>query len=285
VVGYKPPFGRNPEEPPFNTEPYNHQGPLARTVADCILMQNVMSGPHPRDIATLKPKLNIPFRFDSIQGWRIAYSLDLGYQPVDPDVQRQTLAALDVFRSLGTTVEEVNLNWPAECLKAAKDHLGYGVMGAYLLQFYHSGQEQMTDYARLFAEYCQRVTTADNCTAEMIASDMYARLSDVFESHHLFICPTIANTGVKAEYDYSQDRCIINGVEVDAKLGWVMTYPFNMLSRCPVLSLPSGRAANDVPTGIQLVGPTYADLTVFQAAVAYEAAQGPFCSVTRQPEL
>lgn len=54
LVGFMPPYGRNPEEPPFNMDPYNRQGPLARTVTDCALMQNVMSGPHPRDIATVR---------------------------------------------------------------------------------------------------------------------------------------------------------------------------------------------------------------------------------------
>jgi amidase len=67
---------------------------------------------------------------------------------------------------------------------------------------------------------------------------------------------------------------VINGVEVNPSLGWVMTTPFNMLSRCPVLSIPSGRAGNGVPTGIQIVGRTYCDADVFRAALAYETAQG-----------
>ena len=53
-----------------------------------------------------------------------------------------------------------------------------------------------------------------------------------------------------------------------------MTTPFNTMSRCPVLSVPSGRAKNGVPTGIQIVGRTYCDADVFQAAMAYETAQG-----------
>ena len=53
-----------------------------------------------------------------------------------------------------------------------------------------------------------------------------------------------------------------------------MTYPFNMLSRCPVLSVPSGKAANNVPTGIQIVGRTYSDADVFRAGLAYEKAIG-----------
>jgi amidase len=35
----------------------------------------------------------------------------LGFFEVDPEVQKNTLAALEVFRSLGATVEEVDLGW------------------------------------------------------------------------------------------------------------------------------------------------------------------------------
>jgi hypothetical protein len=37
--------------------------------------------------------------------------MDLGFYSVDPEVRRNTLAALDVFKSLGCTVEEVKLGW------------------------------------------------------------------------------------------------------------------------------------------------------------------------------
>ncbi|MGI9464915.1 MAG: amidase, partial [Aestuariivirgaceae bacterium] len=56
LIGYKPPYGRNPDDPPFNLDFYCHTGPLARTVADAALLQNVMCGPHPTDIASLRPK-------------------------------------------------------------------------------------------------------------------------------------------------------------------------------------------------------------------------------------
>ena len=84
VVGYKPPYGRNPDDPPFNLDFYCHTGPLARTVEDAILLQNVMTGPSPLDIATLRPKLRLPHEYKPIKGWRIAYSIDLGGFEVDP---------------------------------------------------------------------------------------------------------------------------------------------------------------------------------------------------------
>ena len=65
-----------------------------------------------------------------------------------------------------------------------------------------------------------------------------------------------------------------------------MTTPFNTMSRCPVLSVPSGRAKNGVPTGIQIVGRTYCDGDVFRAAAAYENAAGPwFTTKDRRPNL
>lgn len=277
LVGFKPPYGRNPEDVPFNLEYYNHPGPMARTVSDAILMQNVISGPHPRDIASLKPKLTLPSSYEDIKGWRIAYSIDLGYHVVDPDVRQNTLAALAHFRELGATVEEVELGWTEDCLTACLHHLGYGAMGAFLMEAYDSDQRDLlTSYVKSFAERSKQVTMQQSYWAEQVAGEMYIALSKVFANYDLFVCPTIANAGVAADADYSRDKLEIAGQMIDAKFGWIMTYPFNMLSRCPVLTVPSGRASNNVPTGIQLVGPTYEDEVVFRAAMAYEGVIGRF---------
>jgi amidase len=249
-------------------------------------MENVMAGPHLQDIATLKPKLTLPDQYDDIKGWRIAYSIDLGYQEVDPEVRTNTLAAVERFRSLGAVVEEVELGWTAETLTAALDHLTYGLMGASLRQYDTPDQSvQLTGYVKYLIQMAKKVTIEQAYRAETVAAEMYAPLSRIFESYNLFICPTVANTGVPADFDYSRQSLTINGIEVEPKFGWVMTYPCNMLSRCPVLAIPSGRAANNVPTGIQRVGPTYEDTAVFQAAAAYEAAYPLFFSGNNFPDL
>src|SRR5690348_2712744 len=64
VVGFKPPYGRVPCDPPFNLDTYCHCGPLARTVADCALYENVLAGPDPSDITTLRPKYELPDAFE-----------------------------------------------------------------------------------------------------------------------------------------------------------------------------------------------------------------------------
>lgn len=47
-----------------------------------------------------------------------------------------------------------------------------------------------------------------------------------------------------------------------------MTVPFNIASRCPVLSVPSGRSRDGVPTGLSVVGRTYDDVTAFRVAAS-----------------
>jgi amidase len=103
---------------------------------------------------------------------------------------------------------------------------------------------------------------------------MYATLGPLLEKHNVLICPTTALPAVPADFDQSQDSVFINGKQVNPMLGWVMTSPFNTMSRCPVLTLPSGRASNGVPTSIQVVGRTYCDKDVFRAGMAFEEAAG-----------
>lgn len=273
VVGFKPPYGRNPEDPPFNLDFYCHEGPMARTVKDAILFQNVMAGPSPQDIATLRPKLRLPLEMKPIKGWKIACSMDLGIYEVDPDVRRNTEAALDVFRALGATVEEVDLGWTPDILDAGMAYLRH-LFGAYISQLLKDHADDMTSYARQFAEDGRKSKAVDFLHSLEVAAGMYRTLGPILERHDVLICPTNALPAVPADFDQSKDTVRINGKVVNPFLGWVMTLPFNMLSRCPVLAVPSGHAANGVPTGIQIVGRTYCDADVFRAGLAYEAALG-----------
>lgn len=69
-----------------------------------------MCGPDPAYIASLRPKLRLTVDYKPIKGWKIAFSMDLGVFEMDPDVQKNTLAALDVFRA-GLAFEEATGAW------------------------------------------------------------------------------------------------------------------------------------------------------------------------------
>ncbi len=284
LVGYKPPYGRNPDDIPFNLDFYCHTGPLARSVKDAILLQNVMSGQHPWDIASL-PKITLPSEYPDIKGWKIALSVDLGSYQVSDDVRRNTLAAAETFRALGATVEEVDIGWGAEVPNACLAYLNHIFGGALSMELEEHG-DKMTSYCRKLAEIGLVSTAQDFVASLQTAGEAYMKLGPLLQDYNCLICPTNALPAVRADFDQSTETLNINGVEVPPELGWVMTTPFNMMSRCPVISVPSGFAANGVPTGLQIVGPAYRDEIVFQAALAFEAACGGwFNDVSRQPML
>lgn len=273
VVGFKPPYGRNASEPPFNLDTYCHTGPLARSINDAILLQNVVSGPHAEDIASIKPKLTLPFDYPPIKGKKVAFSIDLGQFEVDSEVKQNTLKAVELLRGQGAIVEEVEVNWPADLVAAGIDYLNH-FFGVYISDYIEKHGDQMTDYALAFGEAGRQSSAEKFFHAQQVAGEMYRQFGPLFNRYDIFLCPTNALAAVPAEHDQSRDSITINGKQVDPLLGWVMTLPFNMLSRCPVLSIPSGRTRDNIPTGVQIVGATFQDKSVFQFGKALESARG-----------
>ena len=275
VVGFKPPHGRNPDGPPNNFDRFNHCGPMTRTIADAALMQNVTSGPHPLDHDSIRNRVRLPLKAASIKGMKIGYSIDFDYVEVDPEVRRNTHAALDVFRGLGAMVEEVRLGWTQDV-----DHdcfHWYNTMNFGRQTLWHrtSHADLMTGYALKMAEAVSRNTHMDDVHKPWArAHAMYRTLGPVLASHDVFICPTNNYPAVKADHDPWDENFTVNGKRADPEYGWVMTHPFNLLHNCPVLAVPSGHAANGVPTGIQIVGRSWDDARVFKAGLAYEKASG-----------
>jgi amidase len=273
VVGFKAPYGRIPDDYPENYDSHIANGSMARTVSDCLLLENIMAGPDPQDIISIRPKLTLPSTPEDIRSWKIAYSFDLGYCEVDPEVIENTKAALDVFRSLGCTVEEVKLGWSWKTLEASYSHMRHSA-GNVLAEIIGDERDALAPYVRDYLDDAKEATPQDNLRSNEIASEMYETLGPILDQYNVFICPTTALAAVPAEFDPSKDKVQINGVEVEPYVGWVMTYPFNVMGRCPVISVPSGHVKNGVPTGIQIVGKTYDDTSVFRAAAAYEKARG-----------
>jgi aspartyl-tRNA(Asn)/glutamyl-tRNA(Gln) amidotransferase subunit A len=258
VVGFKPPYGRVPETEIFNLDHYCHEGPLARTVSDCALLENVIAGPDPSDVVSLRPKLVIPDRLEPISGLRIGLSIDLGCYDVDEDVVANTRAAAARIREAGATVEEVSLPWELAMInRAARIHFGM-IFGPSMQDLYDQHKDQFTSYARRFVEEAAEIPKEDFVKGLELEGRIYTPLGQLLEKFDVLICPTFAVPALAAEYD------AVNALDT------LMTVPFNIASRCPVISIPSGRSRDGVPTGLSVVGRTYDDVTAFRVAAAHE---------------
>lgn len=285
LVGYKPPHGRNPDGPPSNFDRYNHCGVLSRDVADTALLQNIVSGPHPRDHDSLRERITIPDAMPA-RPLRVAFSMDLGYFRIDPDVRANTLKALDVFRASGCTVEEVQIGWDRRVDDASMKWYTAMHFGRQPLWSAQDHRELLTSYALAAADAAAKLGPDDVARSWEVQHEMYQVIGRLFESYDVLVCPTLAVGAVAADHDPLSTDFKVDGQVVDAEYGWVLTHQFNMLHNCPVMSVPSGRDRHGVPTGIQIVGPTFDDLRVFQAAMQYEAtAPELFIPKGRRPAL
>jgi aspartyl-tRNA(Asn)/glutamyl-tRNA(Gln) amidotransferase subunit A len=284
VVGFKPPFGRVPEESPYNLDQYCHEGPLARTVADCALLQNVIAGPHPRDLVCVAPKLEIPDRLEGIEGVTVALVVAPGDWPVDADVAANTRAAAEALREAGASVDEVELAVRREDVRRAT-YIHFGAhFGADVMAAARAHGDLMTPYALKMAEDTV-AALQDGTTAEGLALEarIMEAVADVLAGHDLLVMPTVATRGLVAGDDYVDHGVTVGGVDLPDYFESLLTPVFNIASRCPVLSVPSGFAENGVPTGLQVVGRPYADVTVFRAGAAYERLRPWLDAPERRP--
>jgi aspartyl-tRNA(Asn)/glutamyl-tRNA(Gln) amidotransferase subunit A len=283
VVGFKAPFGRVPVDPPYNLDQYCHDGALARTVADVAAFHNALVGPHPNDVASLRPALRIPDELEGIEGMRVALCLTLGDYPLDPEIERNTREAAGALCEAGALVEEVELPWRrAEVTKATFVHFA-AIFGAEIGGSVRAHRELMTPYAIDLAERCERALEEMSFFEGLeLEARLYRPLGETLERYDALVCPTAGTRGLVAGDDYVGHGLEVGGVELEDYMESLLTPPFNIASRCPVLAVPSGFADNGVPTGIQIVGRTYEDVTVFRVGAALERVR-PWLDERRPP--
>lgn len=268
IVGFKPPFGRVPGMAPFNQDTYCADGPMGRSVADVAMLQNVIAGPHHTDQASLRPALQLPEpQASAAKGMKVALCINLGDYPVDPVIEANTRQAAQALRNAGVTVDEVSLPWTREkIINAAWSHFG-GIMGPFITEVAGADGDLLMDYTKDFA---RRAAQAGSFAEGLVAeAEVYEPLGVLLGEYDALLCPTLGVTGMAADFPDPAALLEVNGSSVS----WIesaLTVPFNVIGRVPVLALPSGLAPNGLPTGVQIVGRTYDDATVFTLGAALE---------------
>ena len=271
-VGYKPPFGRNPMDREHPLENLLHYGPIVRSVADAALMQNVMSGQHVADICSLREKLTLPAQYESIRGMKIAYSMDLGFLEVAPDVQKNTKDAVTALRRLGAKLEEVDVGWNWGAFDTWMTRWE-GAFGGLIGDLLPRWRYEMTPWCLQIAENGLRHSAARFYKTNAGRAEQWATLGPILEKYDALVCPTLAISSLPVEHDDMSTDFRINGKPINSYVGWSSTWAFNNMAWCPVMSVPSGFGDGAMPTGLQIVGRTFDDTSVFRIAAAFEKSR------------
>ncbi|MGW7309122.1 amidase [Streptomyces sp. NPDC054835] len=285
TVGFKAPYGRIPGTAPLSADHYRGDGPMARTVDDCVAFANVLAGPDPRDHVSLRPKLVLPTEYDTVVGMRVALCLRLGAYDVHPEVEANTRAVARALMDAGAVIEEIELPWTRDDLLISLAAHFSTVFGALVSEIEADHRDRMTAYAAAFAdtmaEARERVSYLDGLRVE---TRLQRELAEAMTPFDALICPTTAVPGLPAGDDLL-GRLVVNGEDHGEPLWAAMTAPFNINNRCPVLNVPSGHSSWGVPTGVQIVGHTYDDPTVFRIGKALEHLRPWAYTPDRRPSV
>ncbi|MBI2915219.1 MAG: amidase [Firmicutes bacterium] len=270
VFGFKPTYGRVPISGGFDGMPlFTHVGPITRTVADAALMLGVMAGYDRRDPTSLR-ETPPDFLAGMPKGpgeLRIAWSPDLGYATIDPEVREIAGRAAKVFDSLGFGVadQSPDAGFPSAAFNTIIQADLYVAFGHLLDQ----QADELVPYTRSTFERGRDVPAHEYSRAIANLAPFRARMADFFERYDLLLAPATA----VAAHPLGQRPREVAGVKVSSYWWAVpMTMPFNITGQ-PAASLPCGFTAAGLPVGLQVIGRIGADMTVLQACAAFEAAR------------
>ncbi len=267
IFGMKATFGRVPAYPPSPMGLLSNVGPMTRHVRDAAAMLNVLARPDHRDPYMLMPdgRDYLDAIDDGVRGWHIAYSADLGYARVDPEIAESCAAAARHFEELGAIVDEVGAIFPSprEALLTL-----WGAGTARLLAGFPAERHALCDPGLVaVAAEGARISGADYVGADMARTALGTRMAAFHQRYDLLLTPMMPVAALPVGQDLNDPA---------SERSWVdwspFSYPFNM-TRQPAASIPCGLTGAGLPIGLQIVGPLYAEDRVLRAARAFETTQ------------
>jgi aspartyl-tRNA(Asn)/glutamyl-tRNA(Gln) amidotransferase subunit A len=271
VVGLKAQLWRVPNYPPSTLETLSHTGPMARTVRDAALLLQVMAGPDARDRLSL-PDAGVDWPAaceGGVRGLRVAWSPDLGYAAVEPEVRAIAEAAARRFAAdLGCGVEEADPGF--EDPGDAERLLFYTGIAVNLAGLDPARRALLDpEMARAVEEEVDSRTALDYALACRVRQAVWEACRPFFARYDLLLTPALAVLPFAAG---EEGPHMVAGRRV-GRFGWTpFTYPFNLTGQ-PALVVPAGWSATGLPVGLQIVGRLYDEATVLRAGAAFEAVQ------------
>jgi aspartyl-tRNA(Asn)/glutamyl-tRNA(Gln) amidotransferase subunit A len=266
LVGFKPSHGAIPH--PFGfPEPFwwiTSISPIARDVADAVLLFEAMAGPDGRDSES---RVLASAPAGSANAMRLAYHPTLGLgAPVDGDVAAAFEAAITALSRAGANLTETAPAWPSAAERASLPAIQFAGLAAIHGDLYRRSPEDMDPDVAVQIE--QGFAIPATRVAEGLETSQRIRraLGAFFQDYDLLLSPT---TPCVAWPHSELGPKSIGGVEVDPRGHAAFTPLFNH-GQCPAISIPCGRGRDGLPVGLQIAGAVGEDRRVLAFAAAAE---------------
>ena len=268
VVGMKPTFGRVGKSGVFPLAcTLDHVGPLTRTVEDNALLLSALAGHDPEDPYSVdRPEED--FARDLRRGIGetvVGIPTDFYFEHVDHEVGTRVREAVEVFRSLGAEVREVEVPNVWETLHAQRLTLA--------AEAYAVHEERLKSEPERFDDHgLERLLKGEELRAYRYAGAQQRKLQsrrefeEVLGGVDVILAPSVPIPATPlGERDTS-----INGHEEAVYSALTrLTGPTNM-NGLPSLSVPCGTTASGLPVGLQLIGRPFDEAALYRFGHAYK---------------
>lgn len=267
LTGIKPTYGRVPRHGVMGLSwTMDHAGPMARSVADCALLLEVISGPHPLDPTSLPAEHT---RFGEaltrpVEGMRIGRPRGYLEAEMHPAVAAAYESALTELAATG--VELVDVELPTVDLAAVA---GWWIIFAEMLSLHEghlSGIEDRDEMGASLLGAAPFVSAADYLRALRLRPLFQRELQSAMSGCDALVTPGMTALPPVISPAMTSDLG-------DREVPWLDAacrthVPFN-LTGSPGLVLPSG-TVDGLPVSIQLVGHPRDEATLFAIGAAFQ---------------
>lgn len=261
-------------------------GPMTLSVADNALLLKAIAG-HDAQDSTSEQVVAINYSEklgQSLEGLKIAFPKEYQAEGIDGDIRQQMTKAAEFFQEQGAVVEEVSLETLAQGINAyyvissAEGssstsrydgiHYGYRSPNAKDLDdvYFYSRNEAFGDEVKrriLFGSY---IFSGDRFKqyyepAAKVRTLLAQEIASILDEYDVIMGPTTSQTAGE-----------LDGVEADEDtkyLADLLTVSAN-LAGLPALSIPAGFDQKGLPIGMQLLGKSFDEGTLYQVGHAFE---------------
>jgi aspartyl-tRNA(Asn)/glutamyl-tRNA(Gln) amidotransferase subunit A len=277
VVGLKPTLGMVPWEAAADAfGNYTYAGPMARSVTDAAVMLGAIAGPSPRDpwslngpaVSALSPGLI----GGDLSGLRVGFIERAANPRLDRDMEANTRASLDALAAMGAEVEPVtdSIDW----IEFPGRVMYQGNFAVAMAKHLPEWRDRMDPVLLAFMERGEGFSLAQFRQAQYARTGLFRAVQGLLERYDVLVSPTLTRTALPADFDAAHDEVEVEGEKSGiTRQGWsAYVYPFNLTGH-PALTVPSGFAADGLPTSVQIVGRWGADLDVLRLGALLEAAR------------
>ena len=243
-------------------------GPMCHSAADCWLVFKAIEGRDPLDPTSRDSKSTMAHSALPMQAKKeidrpILAVVKDSYEKAQPEIRENFLRSLDVLKRVANARIEMDVKLPEFPYGPAVGTIVDAEGASAFRELIESGRtiELASPTGRVGGFAASLVTAVDYLHAMRMRAPMRRAWADLFSKYHLLIAPS------RASVAYPIDKTFDNaypGPGASSPIGAA-----NLVG-VPAISIPNGFGQNNLPTGIQFIGPAWSEALVIDVADKFQ---------------